>query len=485
MFKLLRYFSFSSAIIVVLVTGLLAYFYQKSAVSNLTLLIQEQNVVLARSFSNIIWPKYAAYVKSIGNFGGEALRARPETEEIHKTLQELTKGLPVLKVKMYNLEGLTVYSSEFSQIGVSKSADVGFQATLRRDNPTTKSSFRDTFPSFEGPVTNRHLIESYLPIRGLSGETEGVFELYADVTPMITEIRNNTTTAVFYLLLGLGLLYGALLLIVLRADRIMKEQFNTLEHEVVERQSAELKLKTALDEAKAANRAKSNFLATMSHEVRTPLTSSLGSLGLLSSVMSDQFSEEGRNLLDIALRNNQALLRLVNELLDYEKVLSGTLVIETSSHDIRALTSNVVKDLQGYAQTLSVNFVFDDHDQPVFAKVQAHRYEQILNNLLSNAAKFSKPDSDIVISVKSAEGAVVTCIKDTGPGIPEEFRETIYEQFTQIDGSSTRQHGGTGLGLAISKALSERMEGSLYFDTVVGVGSTFYMRFPESSRPQL
>lgn len=437
-------------------------------------------MVLARSFSNVIWPKYAGYVKSIGETDGETLRARPETQAIHATLQELTRGLPVLKVKMYSLEGLTIYSSEFSQIGVSKRDDAGFQATLRRDQPTTKSSYRETFPSFKGIVTNRHLIESYLPIHGPGGQTEGVFELYADVTPMITEIRDNTAAAVFYLLLGLGLLYAALLLVVLRADRIMKDQFNTLEHEVAERQTAEINFKRALKEAKAANLAKSNFLATMSHELRTPLTSSLGSLGLLNSLLTDQFSEEGRNLLDMALRNNNVLLRLVNELLDYEKVLSGTLVIETSPQDIRALTANVVEDLKGYARTLSVNFIFDEGEAPVFANVQAHRYEQILSNLLSNAAKFSKPDSDVKISVTRNNGAVVISVADAGPGIPDEFKEIIYEQFTQIDASSTRQHGGTGLGLTISKALTEGMGGSLYFDTLLGVGTTFYIRFPES-----
>jgi len=252
---------------------------------------------------------------------------------------------------------------------------------------------------------------------------------------------------------------------------------------VVERKTSELnavnaRLNQAVIEAERASQSKSEFLAAMNHELRTPLTSSLGSLGLLASLMPKEFSKEGRELLDIAIRNNDSLLRLVNELLDYEKILSGTLVIETRNHDICDLTSRIVKDLQGYAQTQAVTFLFKENGGPVYAKVQEHRFEQILNNLLSNAAKFSNPGSKVEIFVTNTLGKISVGVKDHGPGIPEEFRTLIFEQFTQLDASSTRKHGGTGLGLAISKALAESMGGTLEFETEVGVGSTFYVVLP-------
>ena len=251
----------------------------------------------------------------------------------------------------------------------------------------------------------------------------------------------------------------------------------------VERKTSELnavnvRLNQTVIEAERASKAKSEFLAAMNHELRTPLTSSLGSLGLLASVMPEEFSEEGRDLLDIAIRNNESLLRLVNELLDYEKILSGTLVIETGKHDICGLASRIVKNLQGYAQTQIVNFLFSENKGPVYANVQEHRFEQILNNLLSNAAKFSDAGSNVEIFVTSDLGKVSVGVKDHGPGIPEEFRTLIFEQFTQLDSSSTRKHGGTGLGLTISKALTESMGGTLEFETEVGVGSTFYVVLP-------
>jgi len=251
--------------------------------------------------------------------------------------------------------------------------------------------------------------------------------------------------------------------------------------DVTEIKNANDEMVRARDQAEAANQAKSEFMASMSHELRTPLTSSLGSLGLLNALMSDEFSDDGRDLLDVAIRNNDALLRLVNELLDYEKILSGTLVIETSLHDVCALTSNIVKDLLGYAQTQSVNFVYKEHAVPIYVDVQEHRFQQVMSNLLSNAAKFSKPGSDVFITTKSKNGTVVVSVTDTGPGIPEDFKNQIYDQFTQVDSSSTRKHGGTGLGLTISKALTESMGGTLNFDSEVGVGSTFYISFRESA----
>ncbi len=253
--------------------------------------------------------------------------------------------------------------------------------------------------------------------------------------------------------------------------------------DITEIKNANDEMMRARDQAEAANQAKSEFMAAMSHELRTPLTSSLGSLGLLMSLMSHELPEQGQDLLEVALRNNNALLRLVNELLDYEKILSGTFVIETSPHDICALTSNIVKDLQGYAQTQSVNIIFEASKMPVFAKVQEDRFVQILNNLISNAAKFSESSNDVNISVAKNNGTVFVYVKDNGPGIPEEFRESIYEQFTQIDSSSTRRHRGTGLGLTISKALTESMGGTLDFETEMGVGSTFYICFPETDGP--
>ncbi|MDA0305850.1 MAG: ATP-binding protein [Proteobacteria bacterium] len=238
-------------------------------------------------------------------------------------------------------------------------------------------------------------------------------------------------------------------------------------------------LKQAQRSAEKSSKAKSEFLAIMSHELRTPLTSVLGGLRLLDSLFEDDIPEKAKELLDISLRNSDAMLLLVNELLDYEKVISGAAYIETIPHDICALTSKVVKDNLGYAATHSVKFVFNKPMYKAFAKVQEHRFEQALRNLLSNAAKFSTPDSVVKISISRENDSVVVSVSDKGPGIPDEFKDKVFDQFTQADSSTSREKAGTGLGLPISKALTEGMGGKLEFETEVGAGSTFFISFPE------
>ncbi len=194
MFNLRRYFSLTCAVALVVVTVVLLILYRQNALDELVESAEGQNVTLARSFANILWPQFADYVASVSEVDGDTLRARPETRELRETLGTLTAGLPVLKVKIYNLNGLTVYSSQPSQIGANKSNNQGFLKSAREGKPASKLSYRDTFSAFSGTVEKRDLVESYLPIWGRDGEIEAVFELYTDVTPLMARIERRTTS---------------------------------------------------------------------------------------------------------------------------------------------------------------------------------------------------------------------------------------------------------------------------------------------------
>ena len=227
MFKLLRHFSLTSAVAILSVTVALLMLYRHNAVNALVELAENQNVALARSFANTIWPRFSDYVTGVSGLDGDALRARPETRQIHDTLKRLAAGLPVLKVKIYNLDGLTVFSSQASQMGDDKSNSPGFIAAAREGRPKSKLAHKDRFSTISGEVADLHLdlVESYLPIRRGDGRIEGVFELYSDVTPLTDKIARSTNRLAAGLVLVFGLLYGVLFLIVRHADRILKRQY--------------------------------------------------------------------------------------------------------------------------------------------------------------------------------------------------------------------------------------------------------------------
>ena len=228
MFKLLRYFSIASAVALIAVTFALVYLYRDTAMEGLVVSAEGQNITLARSFANILWPRFSDYVMTVSETDGEKLRARPETAEIDEAVRALTAGLPVLKVKIYNLDGRTIYSSQPSQIGADKSHNPSFLKSARAGKPASKFSFRENFSAFSGKVFNRSLVESYLPIWGDDDAIEGVFELYTDVTPLVAMIDRRTDRLTVGLLITFALLYGILFVIVRRADQILKRQYTDL-----------------------------------------------------------------------------------------------------------------------------------------------------------------------------------------------------------------------------------------------------------------
>ena len=515
MFRLLHYFSIASAIAIALVTITLAFSFRQNAVADLTRLVERQNVALAQSFANTIWPKYSGYVNSVSGLDGEALRARPETQEIHAALRALTAGLPVLKVKMYSPDGLTVYSSEFSQIGASKKGNADFLSTVRQGVPSTKMSFRETFWTFDGPVTERDLVESYLPIHGPGGSVEGVFELYADVTAEIRGIGRATTKVVLSLLAGLALLYAVLFLVVRHASRILARQYTDLEREITERVAAEEalreselasqerivdleeaqqklerqgedlvrfadELRLARDQADGASRSKSEFLATMSHELRTPLNAIIGFSEIIGTetfgpIGNVKYRDYARDIHE----SGQHLLDLINDILDISKVESGMEELYEENVDISVVADSVLRLVRQRAQKHGVTLELELSDESPALRVDVRKLKQILVNLLSNAIKFTKSGGTVTLKGWGRiESGYVFQVIDTGIGIAPEDIPKALSQFGQVDNALNRQHEGTGLGLPLTKSLVELHGGSLDLQSDVGVGTTVTVRFP-------
>lgn len=234
-----------------------------------------------------------------------------------------------------------------------------------------------------------------------------------------------------------------------------------------------------LIERKKVENMKNEFISTVSHELRTPLTSIRGSLGLIFGGVGGELPEAVKNLVGIAKSNCERLIRLINDMLDSEKIESGKMRLDLQVIDIKPLVQQVLAANEGFAGQYSVTLRLQAPDAPLQVRIDGDRMIQVLTNLLSNAVKFTPPGGAVEVRVSCLAQSVRVEVVDCGPGIPEEFRSRIFQKFSQADSSDTRQKGGTGLGLNISKALIEKMGGSIGFSSAVGTGTTFFFELPE------
>lgn len=233
-----------------------------------------------------------------------------------------------------------------------------------------------------------------------------------------------------------------------------------------------------ISEQKRIERMKNEFISTVSHELRTPLTSITGALGLMTHSMLGSLPEKAQGIVSIAYKNSQRLAVLINDLLDMEKLLAGKMYFDFKIQPIRPLVEQAIDENQAYADSYGVSFVLQDEAPAAHINIDAFRLQQVLNNLLSNAAKYSQRNGHVDISLQVKDGWLRVSVRDYGAGIPPEFRTRIFQKFSQADATNSRQKGGTGLGLAISKELVERMAGRIGFDSELGQGSCFFAEFP-------
>ena len=230
---------------------------------------------------------------------------------------------------------------------------------------------------------------------------------------------------------------------------------------------------------KEIERMKNDFISMVSHEMRTPLTAIRGSLGLVTSGVVGELGPKAAELTQIAYLNTERLILLINDILDIDKVESGGMRFEMKSYDISSLVHQAIAVNSGYGDKFGVHFVLEPCVSSAWVCVDQNRFIQVLSNLLSNAAKFSKPDDDVRIIVSRGDHKVRVTVTDRGPGIPDEFRSRIFNKFAQSNATTARANGGTGLGLNISKEMIEHMNGEIGFDSEKGKGTSFWVALPE------
>jgi PAS domain S-box-containing protein len=231
----------------------------------------------------------------------------------------------------------------------------------------------------------------------------------------------------------------------------------------------------------ALDRLKDEFISTVSHELRTPLTSIRGALGLLSSGTLGQVNDRTANLLRIALSNSDRLVRLINDILDLERIQSGREPLAFGSVQLADIIRQAIDGMAPVAEAAEVQLIHDTVQVEIAA--DPDRLLQVLTNLLSNAVKFSPPSSIISVTLRPGVTGVTLSVVDRGRGIPADKLDTVFGRFQQVDASDARQKGGSGLGLAICRTIVLQHSGRIWAERNPDCGSTFRVFLPYHPAP--
>lgn len=225
-----------------------------------------------------------------------------------------------------------------------------------------------------------------------------------------------------------------------------------------------------ISDRKRIERMKDELMSTVSHELRTPLTSVVGALGLLRAGSAGEIPIAAKRLVEIAENNSRRLIRLINDMLDIDRIQSGRLSLDRQKVDLCDVVRSACEGSEGLAASAGVEITAKTPDSPVFVTGDADRLLQVIANLASNAIRVSPPGGTVTIALTEEDGKAQVAVDDQGPGVPVEFRDRIFGRFERAEGEQSQ---GTGLGLAISREIVSRHDGTIWFEDRAGGGTRF------------
>jgi PAS domain S-box-containing protein len=237
-----------------------------------------------------------------------------------------------------------------------------------------------------------------------------------------------------------------------------------------------------ITDKKKIEKMKDEFVSTVSHELRTPLTSIKGALGLLTAMTANGLTSAQSRLIDIAKSNADRLTDIVNDILDLEKISSGEVTFNNAEFDLEDIIKASVHQMSPFAATHSCTIAVEIHGPSLPVNVDYGRTQQVLANLISNACKYSDPDSQVLVKAEMIDDQAIVYVQNFGSGVPDSFRSKIFMPFSQADSSDTRATGGTGLGLNITRQIVLRQGGKIGYESVRDGITVFWFTIPISTR---
>jgi signal transduction histidine kinase/DNA-binding response OmpR family regulator len=268
-----------------------------------------------------------------------------------------------------------------------------------------------------------------------------------------------------------------------RSNSQLEEQAQSLEAQRDELTRSQTRLRSQTDELEQASRYKSEFLANMSHELRTPLNSLLIMARLLADNRQGNLSGEQVRYAETIESSGNDLLTLINDVLDISKIEAGRLELEPHRVPMDAMLGKLENTFSAAASGKGLSLTMHAAEGVTEIETDPLRLEQVLKNFLSNAIKFTSQGEVSLVVARAAKGRIAFAVRDTGPGIPTDQQDAIFEAFRQADGGIARKYGGTGLGLSISRELAHLLGGTITVDSTPGTGSVFTLELPETFTP--